>query len=96
MIEDAQIAVAAVTLDMTRATRNEPDKVKLFGQRLIDAAAPSDLHELGIAAKTRDLDGRVGIDALMRVLHVVDGVVDQPRLTDDLIQGLSPMPSKMA
>src|SRR5690606_27632414 len=76
MIEDAQV-IAAKAGDMARTGGKHADNVHFLGNGVIDRAAGRELVELRIATKTSHLKANIGEDAVMRVLGVVDRVVDQ-------------------
>src|SRR5690606_15906300 len=76
MIEDAQV-LAAKAGDMARTGGKHADNVHLLGNGVIDRAAGRELVELRIATKTGHLEPDICKDAVMRVLGVVDRVVDQ-------------------
>src|SRR5690606_34706401 len=76
MIENAQV-IAAIAGDMARTGGKHADNVHLLGNGVIDRAAGRELVELRITAKTGHLEPDICKDAVMRVLGVVDRVVDQ-------------------
>src|SRR5690606_42152924 len=76
MIENAQV-IAAIAGDMARTGGKHADNVHFFGNGVIDRATGRELVEFRIASKASNLKANIGEDAVMRVLGVVDGVVDQ-------------------
>ena len=69
--------LATEAVDMAGAAGQQADDVQLFRKRLVVARTHRRLHELGVAAEARAFDVQRAVEAGMRIVDVVDRVVDQ-------------------
>src|SRR5690606_24716688 len=75
-IKDAD-AIITEFMDITTANAQHTDDIGFLRKRLVVVTLERGLDVLGIAAKTCELLRELAIKTVMRILHVVDGVVGQ-------------------